>query len=432
MNRLQRSNAGDELPVELVCVVSERDLAIVRYMLASLAISSRHFSRPPRIHVFLDHGCISAFSSLIEVPLIRQWLDVRVHDKSDYAAVLTGDGFRDQMLLKFFASAVVSTPYYWVVDCDYFFLSPIRIAAFMHGAKSAYAVQPWTEGADDTRRWRSASEAVLGEHIPLNGMIDPPYILSVAVARDLIGDQGLLERFRNEDPPAAEFVLYAGFALADQPDAHHWLTGGGAGGIRLVNQDRIGGLPRLSSEIACLDFQGCQAVVFWSHWDECESVMRRFLGEMVERERLSYVGSERLFAPYYHRISATELTRSGLRSVNAVYSDGWVHSRVNMEVVCDADSFVLKLEADWEATLNVEVAGSPDVASYRISPRAAGAEIMISLPGEGHSQFLSLAFANHKVEAPTGRRLVMREAASAPLDVSGSAGSGRDPVRVVA
>ena len=417
MDVTQDTNAVDELPVEFVCIVSERDLAIVRYMLASLAISSRHFSRPPRVHAFVDHRCVPEFANIIELPLIRQWLDVRVSDKSDYAEVLTGDGFRDQMLLKFFASALVSTPYYWVVDCDYFFLSPLRIAAFMRGTRSTYAVEPWIEGADDTRRWRSATEAVLGKCIPLNGMTDPPYILSVAVVSALLEDHNLLQRFRDTNPPAAELDVYAAFALSSHPDAHHWLTRGDTGRIKLLNQDRIGGFPRLSSLIVPEDFDDCQAVVFWSYWDECESVMRRFLREVFEREGICSVGNESLLAPYYRPTSATELTRYGLGSVHGVYSDGWVHSEIYMQVACDADHFILNLEADWEVAVAVAIEGSPTVENHRIGPGVASGIVVIDLPdGPQPHHSLSLTFTHHKLEVPTGRKLVAREISGALPD----------------
>ena len=420
---VQGTNDFDGLPVEFVCVVSERDVAIVRYMLASLAISTRHLAHPPRVHAFVDHSCIPAFSRIIEVPVIRHWLDVRFIDKGDYAETLTGDGFRDQMLLKFLASAVVATPYYWVIDCDYFFLAPLRIRSFMREGRPTYVVEPWFEGADDTRRWRCATEEVMGESVPLNGLIEPPYMLSVAVVRALLGDHDLFKRFRDADPPAAEFHVYSAFALSLQPEAHHWLTDGGTGAIRVVNQDRIDGFPRLDAEIALSAFEDCQAVVFWSHWDACEVVMRRCLRELLAREQISEVGNESLLVPYHHPTSAIELTGCGLRAVHGVYSDGWVHPEIHMEMECDADQFVLQLEADWDVTVAVAFAGSPTVASYRIGPEATSGEVVIAVPGGTRGpRAVSLTFSNHQLEVPTGRRLVAREASWSLHDATEMAG----------
>ena len=394
------------LPFQFVCVVGPSDLPLLRQSLASLALAVDGGGNTGVVWLFVDDDDAAQVRRLGSDMPVATALDIRLRPKSVFRDHLSGDGYVDQMRIKLLAGGLVETAYYNVVDADFLFIRPVDPEVLFHEGRSIYRIGPWEEDAEATRKWRPGSERVVAGPVDCCGMIAPPYILCRDVVRRFLASDSFL-RFKEAGREASEYVTYAAFARSTAPRAHAWVAGSWTGELPLLNQNAMGGPPRLDETIRLDDYLDRAGIVFWSHWDEAEPLMRRFC---VRLHELAGRDASRLRPAIRRDVAWSTFEQLGLRATHAVWSDGWVHKEscfrlVDMPFWKRTVSF--DVIADWPNTVEVVTHRGHD----RIPIAVGRQKVSVRLPFRPSRRTdVRLRFVEARKEPATGRNLYLRAA----------------------
>lgn len=393
------------LPFQFVCVVGPSDLPLARSALGCLSLAVDRGGHTGVAWIFVDDSDADRFQRLVASLPGPSVLEFRILGKSVFREHLSGVGYTDQMRIKLLASAFVETRYYNVVDADFLFTAPLRPADLFCDGRGIYRIGPWHEGAEATHRWRRSSETVLGAAVDFCGMIAPPYLLCRDVAKAFVTSSDFFGRFKEQQGRASEYVTYAAYAFAHARQAHEWVSEPWPGEFVLLNQRAMGGPVHLDEAIRLEDFAAAPGVVFWSHWDEAEPLMRAFCLQLHERHGRNAPG---LREPFCRDIEWSTFQRDGLRAAHAAWSDGWAHGHAVFEltnVPFGTLSASFAVDADWPNT--VEVVTASRRRSIPIPPGRS--TVTLGLPfGRRRTGRIGLRFRESRKEAAQGRNLYLR------------------------
>lgn len=393
------------LPFQFVCVAGPSDLPLARSALASLALAVDRAGHAGVAWVFVDDSDTDRFQRLVAALPRTTALEFRILGKSVFREHLSGVGYTDQMRIKLLASTLVESQYYNVVDADFLFTAPLQPADLFRDGRGIYRIGPWHEDAEATHKWRRSSEAVLAGPVDFCGMIAPPYLLCRDVARSLVTSPEFFGRFKDQQGRASEYVTYAAYAFAHARQAHEWVTEPWPGELVLLNQRDMGGSVHLDETIRLENFPARPGIVFWSHWDEAEPLMRKFCLQLHEMHGREAPG---LLEPFCRDIEWSTFQRDGLRAVHAAWSDGWAHGKAVFELTnipFGTVSASFDVVADWPNTLDVVTA-----SRQRSIPIPSGrSTVTLGLPfGRRRTGRIGLRFRESRKESATGRNLYLR------------------------
>lgn len=393
------------LPFQFVCVIGPGDLRLARSALASLALAVDRAGQTGVVWIFVDDPDMERFQRLVAAIPRPTGLEFRILGKSVFREHLSGVGYTDQMRIKLLASGLVESQYYNVVDADFLFTAPLQPADLYRDGRGIYRIGPWLEDAEATHKWRRSAEAVLGGPVDFCGMIAPPYLLCRDVARAFVTSRELFGRFKDQQGRASEYVTYAAYAFAHARQAHEWVSEPWPGEHLLLNQRAMGGTVHLDETIRLEDFAAGPGIVFWSHWDEAEPLMRKFCLQLHERHGRDASG---LREPFCRDIAWSTFQREGLRAAHAAWSDGWAHGGAVFElthVPFGTPSASFAVVADWPNTLDVVTASCQ--RSIPIPPGRS--TVTLGLPfGRRRTGRIVLRFRESRKESATGRNLYLR------------------------
>ena len=396
--------------VDLVLIIGARDVRFIRYTLLSIA----QFWKPSEISyvkLVLSPNDIKYVQSILKVLksisshnvkfeiLNRQKIQklIPMPSLNSEASYIT------QRYLKVFAYKFSNADFIWFVDSDYLLTSLMSEDELIYEGKTSWVFSNWVKSSISETAWRSGSEIMLGEEIPHNFMMNPPFICNrqnLEMMSSLVTD----EKIQLAREYFSEFVYIGAFSFKYQVQSTRFVyleVDDPRSYSAWVHQNPTTGALKLHLTGREPEFENLKFIVFWSHIAEIEDLMENKLKSLSVKEHLN-----KAFIQTRNQIALKEHIRA-FKRVNLKedllnyysYSDGWLYRRI-----------VFKVNGGVETSLKFKMPEGVEIKLLKLSDAAVRIEsrngsVSINIPTAIFGKLVGFEFKSKNEEPGTSRKL---------------------------
>lgn len=307
--------------VDLVVVVGSKDLEIFYELFKSIEKNWNPVNTSV-VHVYV-HSKDNFYVKKILNQSINQRITYQKYIREFESGNLSNNSYLTQRILKMNVALKSNSDFLWFLDCDYL-LAKNNTEKTLVKDEITHLALPFNSSTDFV--WLQDSMGLLGEPIEANYMFDgwnlyPTSTLKELANRLKVSDYELYPNF-------SEFYVMGQY-VRNHPDSKNviYVDSESASRSRYLNQNSNSGAIKLSNYSEILEASDLDAIILWSHWDECARVMN-FLNSKIHSHTLeSYVDSidfyrYRVFHDLYR------FQENKIISEYFSYSDGWLYSEI--------------------------------------------------------------------------------------------------------
>ncbi len=386
--------------VDIICVVSSKDLEIFLFLLKSL----HRYWKPSEV----SHLIIRTLKFNRRV-IENVWNEsinkegdsrFKLQFVDDDLSLISID-YLQQRYLKISSVDYSDANYFWIIDSDYILIGKLNeLSFFTESEKIPLIFSKWIPNSQ-AYEFKIQTEKLLGLNIPYNFMAIGPYFYEREV---LLAAMFYIE---SQNIPFSEFVLL-GYLASSLYNYELIPILNNKSFVKLLQQDINFGVLDLQLPQESLS-DSIKVLVFWSHWGE----LRNFLSYLSNTSE-SYLFSRPL--TYKELMEKTIQRHRVLRLIkrrnydirrNVIdffsYEDGWVYPEMYFTLL---PGFAIKIPFYGDPNVNIEVFVW-EKGHWKLRKSILGAQ-SIHINFSFRKQTFLIRFFNPQIESTTRRNLFCR------------------------